>query len=137
MGILSTVSDNGKPWGSAIYYVADEDFTCYFVTRADTHKYKNIKERSTAALTVADEDSQTTVQIYGSVSQVSTYELLDVAFHKLEKIRPKGDINWVPPIYKIHKGDFMVMQLIPESMQYADYSKHVSDIHQDYIEQII
>ncbi len=137
MGVLSTISEDGKPWGSAIYFVADDDFTCYFVTRADTHKYKNLTNRPAAALTVADEEHQTTVQIYGSVSTVPTYELMDVAFHKLEKIRPKGDINWVPPIYKVHKGDFMVMQLVPEKLQYADYSKPINDIHQDYIEQII
>ncbi|MCW2763413.1 MAG: hypothetical protein JWR85_3614 [Marmoricola sp.] len=36
MGVLSTVSSDGEPWGAAIYFIVDEDFTFYFVTRAET-----------------------------------------------------------------------------------------------------
>ena len=86
MGILSTVSAEGRPWGSAIYYVTDEDFTFYFVTREGTFKYHNLDQQSHAALTVADPDTQVTVQAAGIVSKVPVEEYMDVVFHKLDTL---------------------------------------------------
>jgi len=137
LAVLSTVAKNGHPWGSAIYVVADEDFNFYFVTRAETYKYQNIEAQPIVALTIADEDTQTTVQVVGEVSQVPANEMLDIAFNKLAKIKHKGDDSWIPPIYKVHKGDYMVLKLTPSSMQYADYSKVTKDLHQEFIQKII
>lgn len=137
MGILSTVSETGHPWGSAIYFVADEQFNFYFVTRAETFKYKNIQHKAVAALTIADASSQTTVQVAGEISTVPSDQIIDIAFNKLEKIKPKDDQNWIPPIYKVHKGDYMVLKLAPTKLQYANYKPFKSDIHEDYIENII
>lgn len=137
MAVLSTVSKDNQPWGSAIYFVADEEFNFFFVTRADTFKYQNLEAKPYAALTVADEATQTTVQASGKISKVPADEMLDIALNKLEKARPKGDINWVPPIYKVHKGDYMVLRLTPDKLQYANYSKQTTDIHKDYIEDVI
>lgn len=137
MGVLSTVSDDGKAWGSAIYFMADDNFNFYFVTRADTFKYKNLEKHPIAALTIADEPSQTTVQASGSITRVPVDQEFDIIFRKLEANKPKNDIDWVPPVYKIHKGDYMVLCLTPQKLQFADYKHFKTDIHHDYIETII
>lgn len=137
MGVLSTISADGRPWGSAVYFIADEDFNFYFVTKADTFKYKNLENQPMAALTIADEPSQTTVQVSGSVAAVPVDQEFDIIFRKLEANRPKNDNEWVPPVYKIHKGNYMVLCLTPEKLQFADYRHFKTDIHHDYIETII
>lgn len=138
MGVLSTVSEDGKPWGSAIYYVADVDFNFYFVTRTETFKYQNIDKHPFAALTIADNDSQTTVQASGEISKIPPEDYMDIVFNKLDKAQhPKNDINWVPPLMKVHKGDYMPLCLKPSRLQFADYKEFKSDIHTDYIEKII
>ena len=137
MGILSTVSAEGRPWGSAIYYVTDEDFTFYFVTREGTFKYHNLDQQSHAALTVADPDTQVTVQAAGIVSKVPVEEYMDVVFHKLASLRPKGDPHWSPPIEKLKAGNYVPLRLTPSKLQYADYGQLKSDPHVDYIERII
>ena len=68
MAVISTVSEDNKPWGAAIYAVADDEFNFFFVTRQKTAKYQNIDENSVVALTFADPESQTTVQVSGRVS---------------------------------------------------------------------
>ncbi len=70
MGILSTITKDGKPWGSAIYFVADEDFNFYFVTRVETFKYENLDKTPFAALTIAGSDTPTTVQVSGKISEL-------------------------------------------------------------------
>src|SRR5688572_12065278 len=86
MGILSTVSKDGKPWGSAITFAVDDDLKFYFMTRADTLKYKNIEANHNVSLTVADETEQISVQSVGVVSRVDTDDYMDVVFKKLASV---------------------------------------------------
>lgn len=137
MGVLSTATTESAPWGSAIYFYADENFDIYFVTRADTQKYKNITNNPEVALTVADEASQTTVQIAGTITAVPPHDYLEVLFHKLDKIHPRGDETWTPPPNKIHKGNFMPLKLTPSRLQYADYGTYKLDPDASYVETII
>jgi general stress protein 26 len=137
MGVLSTVSKDGAPWGAAIYYVADEDFNFYFVTRIETFKYQNLDKNPFVALTIADSDSQTTVQVAGKISKVPVEDYMDIVFDKLAKVKPKDDHNWVPPLTKVHKGNFMPLRITPTKVQYANYKDTKQDIHADYIEHII
>ncbi len=137
MGVLSTVSEDSKPWGSAIYYVADEDFNFFFATRAHTAKYQNITKNPAASLTVADEASQTTVQVAGELSRVPAEDYVSILFDKLAAVKPQGVKHWVPPMTKIHEGDYMVLKLTPTKLQYADYKQFNPDITHNYIETII
>lgn len=137
MGVLSTVDSEGKPWGAAIYYVADEDFNFYFVTRVETLKYQNLDKSPFAALTVADADNQTTVQAGGSISRIPPEDYMDIVYTRLAKVRPRDDPHWSPPLSKIRAGNYMPLRLAPEKLQYANYKDRKSDIHAEYIEQII
>ena len=138
MGVLSTVTTDGKPWGSAIYFMADEDFNIYFVTRKETFKYQNLDKTFFAALTVANQQKQITVQLAGTISRIPAEDYMKIVFDELYKsIRPKDDFNWAPPLEKIHKGNYMPLCLTSEKLQFADFSKQSSDINHKYIEEII
>jgi general stress protein 26 len=137
MGILSTVSEDGTPWGAAVYFLADADFNIYFVTRAGSLKYQNIVKNPKVALTVADSESQVTVQLSGTVTTMPVQKYMDVFFDKFAKIRPDGDYEWAPPIDKVHEGNYMPLQLTPSKMQYADYGKRRIEVRGNYIDQII
>ncbi len=137
MGVLSTVSPDGTPWGAAIYYVADEDFNFYFVTRTKTAKYHNLDKTPMAALTVADPASQTTVQVSGRVAKVPVDDYMDIVFDKLAQARPKGDSHWTPPAEKLRGGNYIPLKLTPSKLHYADYGRDKADPHAEYIERII
>jgi len=138
MGILSTVNAEGAPWGSAVFYIADEDFKFYFVTRAGTLKYKNFEQSALAAITIANNESQTTVQASGTLSKVPLKDYGEVIFGKLMDARPQDDEHWIPPLTKIHEGDYVPLCLTPSKLQYANFKHRKADgIHADYIEKII
>ncbi len=137
MGILSTSTDDCKPWGSAVYFVVDEDFNIFFVTRMKTFKYQNLDKNPYAALTVVDEETQTTVQLMGKISKVPIADYKDIVFTKLVAIRPKGDPNWAPPIEKVHKGDYIALRITPSKLQYANFKLQSKDFDHNYVEKII
>lgn len=136
MGVLSTASPDGEPWGAAIYYVADEDFNFYFVTKAGTDKYRNLKTNPKVSLTVADPAEQTTVQAAGTVSQLPPEDYMDIVYGRLAKAARKPG-HWTPPIEKLDKGDYMPFRLVPSKLHYADYGRKHTDPHAEYIERII
>lgn len=136
-GVLSTISEHNRPWGAAIYFAVDDDFNIFFVTRKETYKGKNLEAHPYAALTVVDEATQTTVQASGKVSKVPVDQYVEVVFNKLAAIQLKDDINWAPPIMKVHEGDYIPLQLTPDKLQYAVFSELKNDIHDDYIHKII
>jgi nitroimidazol reductase NimA-like FMN-containing flavoprotein (pyridoxamine 5'-phosphate oxidase superfamily) len=137
LGALATVSADGRPWSSPIYFVVDDNLHFYFVTRRETLKYKNLKQNQSAALSITDQDMQITVQVLGKISEVPPSEAIHIVLDKLERVRPAGDYNWAPPIMKVHKGDYNVLKLIPTTLQYANFKQFKSDIHDDYIEKVI
>lgn len=138
MAVLSTASTTGEPWGAALYYYVDEQFNFYFVTRTGTQKSQFIEQNPQASLTIADEPSQTTVQLVGKVSKVSAEDYEEVVFEKLAAARPKQNGSQrVPPLEKIHDGNYVAYKLTPTAMQYANYSIQKTDALASYIHQII
>lgn len=135
-GILSTVSKDGEPWGSAVNFIVDDKLNFYFMTRAKTLKYKNIEEQPLVAMTVVDEESQTTVQAVGVITKLPTKDTMDI-INKLAHIKPRSDYGWIPPVIKVHQGDYMILVITPSKLQYADYGHSMSDVHDEYIEQVL
>lgn len=121
LGVLSTVSADGKPWGAAIYFAVDEGFIFYFLTHTSSQKYKNIVENHHVSLTVADDFTQTTVQVAGVVGELESGEERERAFQLLSTIHPPGQFAWVPPVAKMHEGSIGVMKLTPSKMRFSNF----------------
>jgi general stress protein 26 len=137
VGVLSTASPSGEPWGSTVIFATDEELNFYFMTRANTQKYRNIAANPHVALTITDQARQITVQATGVAAKVATEDILEVVFQKLDKLKPQGSEHWVDPVYKIHEGDYMILQVKPTALQYADFSRPPEDADTKFIEQII
>jgi uncharacterized protein YhbP (UPF0306 family) len=137
VGVLSTAGEAGTVWGADVYYLTDDDLNIYFVTRVGTFKYKNIEAQPYAALTVADDEAQITVQLSGKVSRMPINKYMDVFFDKFAAMRPDGDYHWAPPVDKVHEGNYMPLQITPSFLQYADYGKRRIEVRGNYIERII
>lgn len=137
VGVLSTSSKYGDPWGATVVFGVDENLTFYFMTRAKTRKYQNISINPQVAITITDAEQQITVQATGTAEQVKAEDMMDVVFKKLDKVKPAGAHHWIAPVYKVHKGDYMILQCKPDSLQYADFGRTPSGSLDSYIQQII
>jgi uncharacterized protein YhbP (UPF0306 family) len=125
LGVLSTVSPQQEAWGAAIYFTIDETLNFYFLTHVDTDKYRNIKNHPQAAITVFDDDSQTTVQSSGSISEVPLGDENNDAYRRLAEIHPPDAMHWTPPISKTENGEIILMKLTPAIVKYANFTEPV------------
>ena len=77
------------------------------------------------------------MQAGGTISKVPSKDIIDIVFKKLAAIRPKGDINWLPPVIKVHQGDWMILKLTPTYAQFANYKEIKNDINDSYIKRLV
>lgn len=117
LAVLSTTGQGGRPWGAAVYYVVDEKLHIYFLTHTGSQKYENLKSQGYAAITIADDVTQTTVQAAGKVAVVEIGAEHDKAYRKLALVNPPGQFKWVPPVSKLHNGESILCRLTPDHLQ--------------------
>ncbi len=123
VGVISTVSIEGKPWGSPVYVIADELLHFYFVTRSSTAKYENLKNNPTVALTVVNSDSQQAVQLSGEVTEIPHGEHKHRLLQRIMQAHPDGaGEGWLPPVAKLESGTYAMCQVTPRHLQFVDFS---------------
>lgn len=124
LAALSTINEDGTPHAAPIYVYADDDLTFYFIAETSTRKFTNLKHQPRVALTVADDEQQTTVQVTGRAELMSEPKRVDWVYTQLAKLRPKDDLGWLPPVTKVNEGEMMILELIPDWVRYADFKHH-------------
>jgi uncharacterized pyridoxamine 5'-phosphate oxidase family protein len=123
LAVLSTVDRTGNVHGAVIYYLIGKDNLVYFLTESDTGKGRNIITHGQVALTVYEPGTTQTVQLQGIAAvETDPKTHLDV-FAELAKPQPYVDDVSLPPITKLHEGDFVVVRITPTLVSYHDYSK--------------
>ncbi|HEX8762424.1 MAG TPA: pyridoxamine 5'-phosphate oxidase family protein [Candidatus Saccharimonadales bacterium] len=134
VAVLSTANGKDDVWGAAIYYAVGEALTFYFFTKKGSKKYQNILENPHAALTIADDTEQASVQASGVIEEVPADEQNE-AYQKLVLVHPQGEFSWKPPVSKM-EGETILLKLTPKVLQYANFK---SDSHDsaDHITRII
>jgi len=119
-GVLATVSREGNPQASIIYYVADDDFNIYFFTKIHSRKYESIAANHKAAFTIGREDVPQTLQIEGIVTELVGDG--DKAEHvqQIMEMLMKTNQRFIP-IAKMD-ADNVVMWLEPKWIRWGDFS---------------
>ena len=105
-----------------MYYVVDENLNFFFLTHDGSEKCSNLRARPQAALTVADDYSQTTVQCEGLVAEVPLGPEHDHVFRMITAIHPPGQFAWIPPVTKMQTGGILLFKLIPERLRFSNFT---------------
>lgn len=134
-GVLATTSSVGVPHGTVVYYLPEPDFSLYFVTKEGTQKYKNIQANNRVAFVIYDEKSQTTLQLHGVVQVVDDLERKRETIHNMTHSSIALSGTLLPPAYKITAGDYVVLQLVPSTIDLAAYarSNDGSDVYESLV----
>lgn len=125
VAVLSTVSDEGKPDASPIYFVADEELSLYFISPSDTTKSKNIINNTNAAIAIIDPRAPKTIQAKGRVIKVSSPKTYRKFIAIIAEANAKGKgFYWPPPLSKVDsQGDLIMYKFKPSWMRFADFTK--------------
>jgi hypothetical protein len=136
VAVLSTVSPDGTPNASPIYFVPDKELNIYFITKSDTKKSQNIESsNSNAAITVVDSIVPMTVQAKGIVREVEEPDF----YVKIAQANAKeqAGFRWPPPLYKLKgEGHILLYKFAPYWLRVADFSEH-NDVTRGVFHQLI
>lgn len=119
-GVLATVSREGKPHASAIYYVCDDSFNIYFLTLLSSRKFQALKANPWVAFTVGTQDIPQTVQIEGVAVDLQNEEEINAHFPDLLDVLLSNTVYYAP-ITQLGKSDVAVTWLQPKWIRWANY----------------
>ncbi len=124
LGVISTTRVDGSPIGAAIYYVVDEDFNIFFVTKTNTIKFSNLKMNSVTALTVIDESERTTIQAEGVAEEIKSDDAEPKIMNMLAKVRSDKKHVWFPPVALLEDGEYTLVKIRLNKVKLADYKNY-------------
>jgi general stress protein 26 len=117
VGVLSMVDPSNLPHATVLYYAVDPEFNISFITKNETKKFDNLQHNNNAVMIVFDTLSQTTAQVYGTVSiiedQIKAQEVFANALQS--SMNTSGAVTL--PIAKLHAGSYTAFQLKPSSVK--------------------
>ena len=135
IGVLSTVSDAGKPYAAVIYFVVDHNLNFFFVTKTDTKKSQNLEKNNNAALTILDPNAPKTIQATGTVEGVHEPDIRTYLLKRISEANSnKGIYYWPPPLSKLDsQGDLILYKFQPDWLRFADFTESTYSIDESSV----
>lgn len=136
VGTLATVDESGQPMAAVIYFMVDPSFNFYFVSKEKTRKVQNMRKHPEVALAVYDAALQTTVQVTGSVVEVTDVSRFDTVYKGIVEAAKATGSSPLPPISKIPAGMYCLFRLEPDSIRMAEFTKPEQGSPDDIFQQV-
>lgn len=124
VGVLATVSPEGKPHAAAVYFSINEKFKITFVTKLETRKYNNLSHNNNVMLVSFEPKSQTTAQITGQAEEITG--IPDEAMQALRSTiwaALKTSETGIPPTSKLLAGNLTAFRIEPTQIRMAKFMR--------------
>ncbi|KXK27235.1 MAG: Pyridoxamine 5'-phosphate oxidase [candidate division WS6 bacterium OLB20] len=131
IGVLCTVTPQSTPHATLVYYLYEDEFMMYFVTKEQTAKARNIEANPNVAIVVGIIDEPVTAQCYGKAQRISGEGVIEKTNRILSRAH-EGNYHW-PPILDIKAGDPAVYQIEINRVQFYD-EREVDLPENNYVE---
>lgn len=123
LGVLGTVTQDGTPISTPIFHILTDDDKIRFVTKNKTTKFENLIKNNRVAISVMDFKLPLAVNLTGVAKQIEDSGEIKETFRRIGKIQMG---QFMPPVIKHRKGDFVVFEITPQKIQYTDYTMPMS-----------
>lgn len=121
VGVLATLSPNGTPRARSVYYATDDSFSIYFWTLTSTRKTEDIATNAYGAFVVSDENTPQTLQIEGTISDLTETATINDVIHRLsEKFMERG--THFAPLTHLDSGKIVFYRLTPTWVRFGDFT---------------
>jgi general stress protein 26 len=121
LAALSTVSSEGGPRSRLVYYAADDAFSVYFLSLANTRKVADIRANPKAAFVVMSDDKHRTLQIEGSFEEITDTATFGPILSELTKhLFPKGEES--APVAHLDEARPVFFKLVPSWVRFGDFT---------------
>lgn len=123
IGVLATADPNGEPHAAVLYFSIDKNFEIMFTTKSETKKHDNLQHNPHAMLVSYEASSQTTVQVTGSVEEVTDPDLSERILAGTTMAAMQTSESGVAPIAKLEAGDYVAYTLQPTHISMAVFAR--------------
>lgn len=120
-GVLSTISAEGAARSRLVYYVPGEDFSIYFLTLVGTRKVEDIQSHPAAAFCVANDAIPQSVQIEGSVEDVSDVPVSDAIMHAIFE-QLVSNAKYHAPLARFDLATVKFFRVVPTWIRWGDFT---------------
>jgi general stress protein 26 len=121
LGVIATLSPEGTPRARTVYYVSDDSLAVYFLTLTGTRKVEDIAHDTHAAFVVSAEQGPQTIQLEGTVVNLTDTATVDAIVKKLsQKIEERG--SHFAPLTHLDTGKIMLYKLAPSWVRWGDFT---------------
>lgn len=119
-GVLATVSNDGKPHASAVFYTVDDSFNIYFLTKIDSRKYAAMRAHPQVAFAVGRLDVPQTLQIEGVATELRSDEEKAAHVPALMKTLTENNPMYIP-LAKMD-SEVVIIWIQPKWIRWGDFS---------------
>ncbi len=121
VGVLASLSPDGTPRARTVYYATDDSFSVYFCTLTSTRKIEDIAKDAHGAFVVSDENAPQTIQIEGTISNLTETATINDVIHRLsEKFMERG--AQFAPLTHLDSGKIAFYKLTPTWVRFGDFT---------------
>jgi general stress protein 26 len=129
VAVLSTVDGHGNPHGAVVYMYAASVLNFYFVTKAETQKFRDLVKHRHVSVTIADDENNSSIQANGTAHVVEETEVIQMVMAHMAKVYARSS-DWLAPITKIRAGEYQVVNIKPSHIRLSEYmGKHPGSTH--------
>lgn len=122
-GVIATVTPEGHPEASTVYFSVSEDLVFSFTTKNATRKAHNIRNHSRVSVSMHDAGSQTVLKIAGHATEISDPLAVTGAFRRTVEAAERTAVDTVPPIARHAAGDYTAFTISPDFIQLHGYGR--------------
>ena len=120
-GVLATIAQDGAARARTVYFASDDSFGIYFVTNADTRKWSDLQHDHWAAFVVSDEVAPQTLQLEGTVKDLSGIALIEPELASLAAII-LSNTRYFAPLTRFDPSAVMFLKLTPSWVRFGDFT---------------
>ena len=124
--VISTVNQYNHPQAAMVYYIADDDFNLYFLTRQSSRKYANLQHNPAVAVVVADPINQISIQLEGKAKDISDQKQTPPFAERLLSLLNDKHFH-TAPLFQIDSGAARVIRVTPEWLRYSSFKDFKED----------
>lgn len=120
-GVIATVSPDGDPQASVVYFSIDDDLNLSFTTKDKTRKAQNIRQHSRVSVAIHQADSQTVVKLAGTAQEAADQDAVSAIYHQTVSAAERTATDTVPPVARLNAGDYTAFTITPDFIQMLGY----------------
>lgn len=121
VGVVATLSSDTTPRARTVYYASDDSFSVYFFTLSGTRKVEDIAKNAHAAFVVSDETTPQTIQIEGTLSNLSDTATITAVVQKLTTTFTERGVQFAP-LTHLDPGKIVFYKLTPTWVRFGDFT---------------